>query len=346
LVTGTANILVPYYAVILLTIVATGAALLLGERLPGRTLTGIVGLLLPGLAAVTLGLIVTTNTDVVKADIYHKQGRVSQQKGRYDQAIALYRRALELEPGQDFYYLFLGEAMLELGRLSKPPEVRDGLFREAEKAITRARDLNPLRLDHTANLARLYRLWAEHTDEKGQRAELFQKALAFYAKATTRNPQSVLLWNEWGKTYSLMGNHDRAREKYEQALALDDDFVATYLALGDLYRAQGKWKEASKAYEQAVARQPDSIQGHSALGAVYSKMGLLADAVRENQRVLQLAPDNLATHRNLAHLYRAMGRASQALVHAQRALELAPPKDRAAIEKVIEQLRNQKSTTP
>jgi tetratricopeptide (TPR) repeat protein/O-antigen ligase len=344
LVLDPVNPLVPYYTAMFLILVATGGVLLLGERLPGRTLTGVVGLIAPGLAVGTFFL-VAANLDVVRADIYYKQAKVRfHEKRKYDQAIALYRRALELQPGQDFYYLFLGKALLEKGQHTKRIQEREALFQEAEKSLMTARNLIPLHPDHTANLARLYQSWARRTTDSAQRTARLRHALSFYAQTIARSPYNILLWNEWGKTYALMGDHAQAREKYQHALSLDDSFAPTYLYLGDLYRAQSKWKEAAQAYEHAVARQPDSVQGHSALGTMYAKMGRMAEALRENHRVLALAPNDLVTHRNLAMLYRAMGKVPRALEHAQRALELAPPKERAALEKLIAQLRQQRTS--
>ena len=209
---------------------------------------------------------------------------------------------------------------------------RQRLFAEAQMVLTRARELHPLNPDHTANLARLHRLWAHYSDEPQQRTAHLQTAADFYAQVTLRSPHNVLLWNEWGMTYVALGDEAQARAKYQQSLALNAAYAPTYLHMGDVARAQGQWPEAAQAYEQAVALDRNSIAGHSALGLVYARMGRLAEAVQANVRVVELAPNDLAAHRNLAVLFQAMGQMPQALAHAQRALEVAPPEERAAFE--------------
>jgi tetratricopeptide (TPR) repeat protein/O-antigen ligase len=330
---------IPYYIAIFVVLVTTGVALLIGVRLPALGLSRMTGVMAGGLVLGGLMLVSTINLNVVRADISYKQAVFSVQQRQYERAIALLRQALALQPQQDFYYLFLGKTWLEKALHTTPGPGRQALFQEAEAALTRARDLHPLNPDHMANLARLHRLWAQHSDDPTQQTGHLQTAAAFYAQATTRNPNNVLLWNEWGTTYATLGDETQARAKYERALALDATYVPTYLHLGDLARAQGQWHEAVQAYEQAVQRDQNSIPGHSALGLVYANMGRLADAVRANQRVVALAPADVAAHRNLAVLFHAMGQIPQALAHAHRALEVAPPQERAALEKLIAQWR-------
>jgi tetratricopeptide (TPR) repeat protein/O-antigen ligase len=334
--------LVTYSAFTLLIMLAIGSALLLGERLPSRTLAGVRGLLYPVLAAVILLIVVQTNVNVVRADMYYRQAWVAYRvRGQPDLALALGRRALEFATEQDFYHFFLGDVLIEKAKRSARPEERAQFFGQAEQALLHARDLNPLKLDHTAGLARLHQIWAQYFTTPAERTNHLQRALVFYQQAAALSPHYPPIWNEWGTTYLLMGNTAEALEKYTHSLTLDDTFDQTYFHLGALYTTQGKWQEAVRAYEAAVARNPASIQGHRDLAVVYGMMGQLAEAERQFQRVLELAPDDLVSHKTLAQLYRATGQFDQALIHAQRALALAPPNERTSIEDLITQLRQQ-----
>jgi tetratricopeptide (TPR) repeat protein len=275
---------------------------------------------------------------VIRADVYYKHAVFSAQRhGQYDRAVIFIQRAIALQPQQDFYYLFLGKIWLEKAVRSTSGPERQQLLHEAETALVRAREIHPLHPDHTANLARLHRTWAQQSDEPSQRTVHIQAAVALYDQVTRLSPHNVLLWNEWGTTYVAFGDEVQARAAYERALALDATYAPTYRHLGDLSRAQGQWSEAAQAYEEAVARDHNSIPSYSALGFVYAKMGRLADAVHASQRVVELAPQDVAAHRNLALLLQAMGQLPQALAHAKQALELAPPQERAAIEALITQ---------
>ena len=211
LVTEAVNVLIPYYLAILVVLITTGTGLLIGEHMPARALTSATAVLTFALVLGGLMLVSSTNLNAMRADIYYKQAVFSAQRQRqYEPAITLVRQALALQPEQDFYYLFLGKTLLEKALQATPGQGRQALFQEAAQALTKARALHPLNPDHTANLARLHRLWAQHSDA-AQRTEHLQTAAAFYAQATTRSPNNVLLWNEWGGTYVALGDETQAR---------------------------------------------------------------------------------------------------------------------------------------
>lgn len=141
------------------------------------------GLLLTGLA---LASIINTNLQTVQADTYYKQGLAYESAGQWEGSVVLYREAALLEPQEDYYYLFLGRALLQLatavpsGSATLPDDlshtatgdllplvsrgVKSGssedLMRAAQAALVAAQRLNPLNTDHTANLGRLQRAWA------------------------------------------------------------------------------------------------------------------------------------------------------------------------------------------
>ncbi len=69
------------------------------------------GLVLTGLA---LGIIISTNIQTVQADSYYKQGLAYEAAGQWEGSVVLYREAALLEPQEDYYYLFLGRALLQL----------------------------------------------------------------------------------------------------------------------------------------------------------------------------------------------------------------------------------------
>jgi tetratricopeptide (TPR) repeat protein/O-antigen ligase len=334
-----ANILVPYYTFLFLAIVTIAGVLLWHESLPQPAVAGMRSMAYPVLAVVALVVLFSTNVQVVQADIYYKQAWVGfHQKGDYDTAIALYNKALQLQPEQDFYLLFLGKAMLEKGEQLKDPGQQDALFERARQVLEEARRLNPLNTDHTANLARMYQIWGNVASDPARRQELLNQSLAYYDQATRLSPNNAQLWDEWGRTAAMLGDYDQALAKYQHSLALDSTFEQTYLQLGDLYRTQQKWPEAVDAYQKALAQNPKSVQAHSALGFVYSQMGQLEDAVRENQAVVTLAPNDVASHRNLALLYQQLGRWDEALTEARTALALTPEdKDLQAFVQQLEQ---------
>jgi tetratricopeptide (TPR) repeat protein len=287
---------------------------------------------------------------------------------QYDASIALYRRAVNLAPNEDYYYLFLGSALLEKAKraptgattlpsdisaaelLALTPQRIAGLSREdllvASRAVlTEARRLNPLNTDHSANLARLHRTWGQLSSDPDQRAEKLRQAVEYYRQATSLSPQNAQLFNEWGQVYYIMGNHEKALEKYQHSLSLDQQFDQTYLLLGDLYLRQEKLDQAVDAYSKALELNPKIAQAHSSLGYIYSQQGKLQEAIEENLKVLELSPDDYASHKNLALLYQQSGQTDKAIAEARVALELAPEGDKADLQAFIAQLGGEQPAT-
>ncbi len=137
--------------------------------------------------AFALVLITTVNIRTVQADTYFKQGTGYEGVGQWEGSVLLYREAAACQPQEDYYYLFLGRALLQLSDQMQPGN-RGPAGRCVQRAhrpllgmvdaghpgaatariscgprhavLVGAQRLNPYNTDHSANLARLFRAWA------------------------------------------------------------------------------------------------------------------------------------------------------------------------------------------
>ncbi len=356
-----ANGLVFYYVFAFLLLLAVAGALLWRKSLPASFWRRRYGWLYPILVVLVVVLVFTTNLSVISADVVYKHAKSYFGARQYDASIALYRRAVKLAPNEDYYYLFLGSALLEkakrapAGPTTLPSDIsaaellalapqqvanlsREDLLVASRAVLTEARRLNPLNTDHSANLARLHRTWGQLSSDPAQRAEKLGQAVEYYRQATSLSPQNAQLFNEWGQVYYILGDHERALEKYQHSLGLDQQYDQTYLLLGDLYLRLEELDKAADAYSRALELNPKIAQAHSSLGYIYSQQGKLQEAIEENLKVLELSPDDYASHKNLALLYQQLGQTDAALAEAQIALELAPEEEKANLEAFIAQL--------
>jgi len=286
-------------------------------------------------------LIFVSNLTVIRSDILYKQGLSSERASDWDGAIFFYNKAIALAPDQDFYYLFLGRAIMEKGRTATA-DVRDKTLQESERALLKARLIAPLNTDHSANLARLYRTWGGLSKEP-LRTERLTQALRYYADATNLSRHNAQLFDEWGQTYLALGDVDQAEKKYQQSLALDQKYAQTYGLLGDLYVDQSRWEEAVLAYQQAVKLDPKSADTYSSMGFAYSQQKDLQAALAAYQKAAELRPNNFANRKNLAIVYQQLGRIEDAIPEATEALKLAPDSQKAEMESYLAQLEAQSS---
>jgi tetratricopeptide (TPR) repeat protein len=296
------------------------------------------------LAVAAVVVVKTTNLDSIRADIFYKQGLNFDGQRQWDGSIAMYREALNLAPDQDFYYLFYGRAYLEKAKTVADAKQREDLLVTSRTQLLRARDLNPLNTDHSANLARLYRTWAEVTSEPVTRTQLLNESIKYYDQAEVLSPHNAQIYNEFGSVYAMLGQTDNALNQYKESVAIDSEFSQTYLLLGDLYLGKNDYDNAASAYQQALKYDPTVLQAHSALGLVYSRQNKYDLAISENLIVLSKQPTDLSSLRNVALLYQQTGMLPEALSYAQRALAVASDQDKPALSAFIAQLQAQMQT--
>jgi tetratricopeptide (TPR) repeat protein len=314
------------------------------------------------LAGVVL-IVLHTNLRVIHADMVYKQAEPYESQGMWDFAIALRQESIKLAPQEDLYYLFLGRAFLEKAKTAPgaegpaqvftvaqalnltPPQIaqlsREDLLGLSELVLQRAREINPLNTDHSANLGRLYRTKAELSSDPAERRLFLSRALEAYEQASSLSPNAAHLYDEWGLVYFVAGDHEAAIDKYEYSLTIDDQYVNTYLSLGDAYLATDDLDKAREAYLKAIEIDPTVAEVHSVLAYLYGKEGRIEEAISETLQVVELARSQSLlynSYKNLALFYQEQGRLEEAMHAAQEALARAPEAERAGIEGLIAQL--------
>ena len=309
-------------------------------------------------------IIITRNVNIVRADIYYKQGLAHDSARQYGLSSFLYSTAIAVTPDEDYYDLFLGRALLEQARRAQDtprqlPEdlsARDArslspqwvaqagqedLLNAALVVLHHARDLNPLNTDHTANLGRLYRAWGELTADPDERMAKFQQASEFYRQAALLSAHAAHLQNEWAIVYMRMGELEQAETHLARSLELDQEYDQTYFWLGELAQVRGEWVTAEEAYTQALAINPNLLEAFTALAGVYSQQGNLTEAINALTEVVLINPGDVSARYNLAILYQRIGDLSQALSHAQLAWERSPESQREPIGQLITNIQQQ-----
>jgi tetratricopeptide (TPR) repeat protein len=278
----------------------------------------------------------------VNADVLRHFASTFLAQGRLPEAVSLFEQATRLAPADALHFQGLGEALLAGTRLPDAPARTPELLRRAEAAFQRARALDPLAPDHTANLARLARRRAELEPDPAASRRQAEEAARHYAAATALVPGNTLLLDETAELdFQRLGDFAAAERKLLKSRALDPTFDYTHAALGDLYaaraRAQGSredFRRAAAAYQEAASHRR-SLKALVSLGVCYQELGETGPAIRALEEALAMAPPvsaSWAVHERLAALYATRDDRARALLHAGQALAQAPQKDRAPLE--------------
>ena len=75
-------------------------------------------------------------------------------------------------------------------------------------------------------------------------------------EAATLNPADASAHYNLGLIYQQRGELDAARERFEKAIAIDNDEIDAHYQLGRIARAQKRYQEAIGHFEQVVVRNP------------------------------------------------------------------------------------------
>lgn len=361
-----------YYGLIFTLVVAIGLVLMLEGRQPRESGS------LAGFSVLVVGVLLcipairSGSYNLIRADIVFKQGKVFANAASANEkqiGIEHYNQSIEYAPREDYYYLFLGKAYLELAQglpNTTPQEQREGVFLQTEDVLNRARELNPLNTDHSANLARFYKSWAarvaidlraedlgdgDRAALQDKRTELLMRSLENYEIALTLSPNNPIIWNELAQLYAVdLGDQAMYNETIEQSLAVDDEFEQTWMLMGDLRSSRGETEEAIAAYLRALEindkwremdfRQRCSVQ--RVIGTLYAQQNQWDDAADFLEASIADCQPRFnelwEMHRVLAIAYANQGRATAALEEAQVALSLAPEAQQATVQQLIEQL--------
>jgi hypothetical protein len=310
-----------------------------------------------------------TNLQVIHADITFKMADPFTKSGQWQVASFLYKRALELAPKEDHYYLFLGRSYLEQAKVTESPTDQDTLVHQAESDLMVAQSINPLNTDHTANLARLYSWWASNATNQDDLLKRGGKASDYYATAVTLSPNNSTLWDEWAVLFmQILGNSNEALLRLEHALSLDARYSFTQGLLGDYYLRIANSVEdsankisnleiAARYYQTAadVAKSTDATSKATylvSLGSVYLIIDNL-DASDNNHAQLHLGLESVlkssenGINKNdqwkvqeiIAKLYKQLGDKAMAQQYASLAISGAPESALARLQDLNHQIQ-------
>ena len=236
------------------------------------------------------------------ADVHSNLGLALQNQGKLAEAVACYRRALELKPNLAEAHNNLGLALKGLGKLE-----------DAVACYHRALALKP-------NVAEIHDNLGLALRDQGK----LEEAVASYRHALELKPDHAEACNNLGLALQDQGRLDEAIVCYRRVLTLKPDHGDVYCNLGNAIREQGKLDEAIACYRHALARKPDYAEAHNNLGNALRDQGKLDEAVACYRRALELRPDYALAHGNLGVALRDHGELAAAVACYRRALELKP----------------------
>ena len=166
--------------------------------------------------------------------LYYTLGAKLEKAGRYDEAMKLYRAALEngIDKGHGRLHSRLGDLLVHVGKKAEA-------IPEYEESVR----INPADVETQANLATAYLEQGRLAD-----AELVLNGIVAI------EPDNAAAQNGLGVLAIQRQDGTAARGHFEKAVQLDPDLVEAHLNLGLLYKMAGDNARARASFEQFLAK--------------------------------------------------------------------------------------------
>jgi serine/threonine-protein kinase len=273
-------------------------------------------------------------TTVPGAYEYYMQGRGYLQRyevpQNVDTSVALFNRALELDPKYALAEAGLGEAYWRSYEQTKDTrwaedarkrsaaaialndklaqvyvtlgmiQTGTGHFDEAVQNLQKALALDPINADAYRELANTY-----------QQTGRLKDAESTYLNAIAARPGYWATHNELGGFYYHLGRYAEAEKEFQRVVELTPDNARGYMNLGVIAYYQKRYEEAAKMYEKSVAIKP-SASAYSNLGTVYYSLAQYDEAARYYEKAIQMNGHESLWWHNLAAAYQASGDSEKA----------------------------------
>lgn len=240
--------------------------------------------------------------DSSHSDVLVSLGVLLERRGSIQEAIAYYRKATEANPASAVAYNCLGNALK-----------KSGLVFEAMQEYAKA-----IAVDPQATLGRYFLAMALH--ETGY----LQEAADHYRKALEVDETSPDIHHKLGRVLAEQGQLVEACVQYRRAISLQPGLAIARADLALALEMSGELRAALDQYQEALRADPDAIALQMFFGRALISAGRFADAATVLNRALALDPGQPAVHHFLGTALERRGHFGEAVSHMKKAVELAP----------------------
>ncbi len=235
-------------------------------------------------------------------DALHLLGVIAHHVGRHEVAVELIGKAIEANPAVAEFHNTLGSVLQAQGRL--------------EEAVTRYRQALTLQPEY----AEAHYNLGNALVERG----LLEEAVAQYRQAVALKPALAEAHNNLGNALRDQGMPDEAEAHYRQAVALKPAYAEAYSNWGMALHRQGKLEESAVRYQQALTLQPAFAEAHNNLGNALRDQGKLKEAAVHYRQAVALRPSFAEAFFNLGNLLKEEGDFEEACASYRQAAALKP----------------------
>jgi len=252
------------------------------------------------------------SSDPKNADAANLLGLILIRKEENEEAVSLFKRAVDLFPNNASFILNYASAL-----------AREGQVDESRRAYDRALALHPESSESNAQ----YGLFLAELNE-------FKSAEPYLRRSVELNPEHSALRVNFGNALKALGELVEAGEQFNRALKIDSENPYAWNSLGECLQLQGEEGDALHAFLRATELLPNNAKFQANLGLALSGKGRLGEAAVAFEAALNIEPRNGMFLASYAALKRDAGELPLSLELFNRAL-VAKPNDSTIVSKYL-----------
>ena len=203
---------------------------------------------------------------ILSAIDWFENGCVLVNSGNPQKAVEAFTKAIKLNPNNEKFYVFRGNAYGEAG--NNQYAVRD---------ITKAIKLNPK--------------YAKAYVSRGNahlRSGSYQQAVKDYSMAVKLSPKHEEAYCYRGVAYGALGKEQQALEDFSHAIKINPEYEKAYFYRGLAYAESGNYHKALEDFNKAVELNPGDSEAYFNRGRVYGLLGDTYKAVEDIRKAARL----------------------------------------------------------
>jgi O-antigen biosynthesis protein len=269
-------------------------------------------------------------------EFYLQLGKTLATQGRWDEAIAQYRRALQISGKSWEAEYHLGEALITLERWEEAIDsCRNAIKLVPDVAVVYGnlgKALSALQMWEQAaieydNAIKLEPNSVEYQHSLGYAlagSQRWEEAIACYHRAIELNPHSFESIHHLGEALAQQGEIDEAIACYHRVIELNPNSFECLHKLGEALAQTWRIGEAIACYRRALQLNPNFFESTYQLGEALAQKWQNDEAIACYRRAIQLNPNSFECLHKLGEILGKQGQIDEAISFYRRAIELKP----------------------
>jgi len=242
-----------------------------------------------------------------EADDFKDQGNKLYKQRKFEEALAMYDKAIEKEPNDLTYYHNKCAVWIELGE-----ESYSKVLETCQDLIERRYEINTANSGGASfeKVAKVYARMASVYERQGK----FDEAAEMYNKSLTEDN------NRHVRT--ALRELERVKEKWEQEQYVDPKLAEEHRERGNEFFKSNDFAKAKLEYDEAIRRNPADVKLFSNRAAAFTKLLAYPDALRDLEECLRLDPKFVKAYSRKGAAHFLMKEYNKALAAYDNGLEI------------------------